>query len=508
MARHSLFERSTGVQMIDQKAIDRAEADRLLALEEGHFLDLKRIDIKPAKLTESVSAFANTGGGEIFLGFAENDVAGTKVRQWNGFADMEEANAHIQVIEAMAPLANHYRATFVSCDGEAGYILHLTVFKTKDILYASNGVAYVRRGAQKQPVADEAALQRLRLDKGIATFEDEAVSVDTAIITNSATTISFMLSVVPSAEPDEWIRKQNLIVDKRPTVAGLLLFADEPQAALPKRSSIKIYRYKTKSDEGSRETLAFDPMTVEGSVYEQIKVAVARTKAIVEEIKQLGEKGLENVVYPHETLHEIITNAVLHRDYSIAADVHVRIFDNRIEVESPGRLPGHVTKDNILQEQSARNPKIVRLINKFPDPPNKDVGEGLNTAFEAMKRLRLREPEIDERNNSVIVYIRHAPLASPHEAVMDYLQTHEEITNSIGRSITGIRSENSMKDVFLALKKRQLIEPVPGKKGNAYAWRKFTGAQQVEDDVFVELQEGDLGLTVPGRSYQRSEDNS
>jgi hypothetical protein len=57
------------------------------------------------------------------------------------------------------------------------------------------------------------------------------------------------------------------------------------------------------------------------------------------------------------------------------------------------------------------HPKIVRLINKFPDPPNKDVGEGLNTAFEAMKKLRLKEPEIKEADHSVIVHIGHAPLA-------------------------------------------------------------------------------------------------
>src|SRR5690606_26641771 len=110
-------------------------------------------------------------------------------------------------------------------------------------------------------------------------------------------------------------------------------------------------------------------------------------------------------------------NAVLHRDYSIAADVHIRIFDNRIEVESPGKLPGHVTAANILDEQSARNPKLVRLINKFPNPPNKDVGEGLNTAFDAMKRLRLKEPTIAELENAVIVNIRHDPLASSHDAV-------------------------------------------------------------------------------------------
>jgi ATP-dependent DNA helicase RecG len=118
-------------------------------------------------------------------------------------------------------------------------------------------------------------------------------------------------------------------------------------------------------------------------------------------MKHLGEFGLEAIVYPDETLHEIVKNAVLHCDYSIVADIQIRVFDNRIEVESPGRLPGHVTPQNILATQAARNPKLVRLINKFPDPPNKDVGEGLNTAFEAMTKLRLKTPEIVEGPASV-----------------------------------------------------------------------------------------------------------
>jgi len=69
----------------------------------------------------------------------------------------------------------------------------------------------------------------------------------------------------------------------------------------------------------------------------------------------------------HHRSHEIITNAVLHRDYSVADDVHIRIFDNRVEVVSPGMLPAHITPENILSERFARNAAIVRLINKFPD---------------------------------------------------------------------------------------------------------------------------------------------
>ncbi len=461
-------------EKIEKREISRAESDRIIQIEENHYIDLKAIEIEPAKLSEAVSAFANTAGGELFIGVDEKTVGGKKTRSWRGFIDVESANDRIAVIEAMSPLGNHYRASFLVCKDEAGAILHLTIFKSKDILNASNGFSYVRRGAQKQQVRGDEAIRRLRLDKGIVSFEDETTNVDSKSITNSKVIIDFMLQVVPSAEPEDWLHKQNLILTDKPTAAGVLLFSDEPQATLPKRSAIKIFQYKTRDDAGSRETLAFDPITVEGCLYDQIKEAVKTTKEVIERMKRLGGSSLEDVSYPDETLHEVITNAVLHRDYSISADVQVRVYDNRIEVESPGRLPGHVTTSNILNEQSARNPKIVRIINKFPDPPNKDVGEGLNTAFEAMKRLRLKEPIIEERDHSFVVNIRHAPLASPHDTVMEYLSANLEITNRKARELTGIRSENSMKNVFITLKNRRLIEPVPGKEtGYAAAWRKI-----------------------------------
>lgn len=64
---------------------------------------------------------------------------------------------------------------------------------------------------------------------------------------------------------------------------------------------------------------------------------------------------------------------------------------------------------------------------------------------------------------------------------MSYLEYHDEITNSVARELTGIRSENSMKEVFLSLNRRQLIERVPGKLGNKAAWRKWTGADDVDE---------------------------
>lgn len=243
-------------------------------------------------------------------------------------------------------------------------------------------------------------------------------------------------------------------------------------------------RYKTKDDDIGREFLEGVPITVEGDAYNLIYNSVAVTKKVIEGIKRLGEDGLEPVEYPEDALHEVITNAVLHRDYSIVADIQIRVFDNRIEIESPGKLPGHVTTTNILDAQSARNPSVVRLINNFPNPPNKDVGEGLNTAFRAMEALRLKPPVISEKDSSVLVVIRHESLGSPEEIVMKYMDTNEEITNSVARDITGIKSENTMKNVFLRLKARGMLEPIPERKGSASAWRRPIpgGAGQAEPE--------------------------
>lgn len=445
----------------------------VLSYTEGHFLDLKAKEIKPSKLTKAISAFANADGGEVYVGIAEN-VSLPFPHKWDGFAKPEDANAHLQVFEKLFPLGEDYLYNFLAHPKQTGVILQVIVRKTKAVVKANDGIPYIRRGAQSLPVDSQTKLTLLERNKGITSFENEPVSVELTKVSNSTTAIKFILDVVPTSEPEPWLRKQELIKDDKPTVSGIVLFADLPQAILPKRSGIKIYRYKTSDTEGTRDTLVGDPISVEGCAYDLIKQAVEITKEIIGKIQVLGTRGLEPVTYPKETLHEVITNAVLHRDYAIADDVHVRIFDNRVEVESPGRLPAHITPKNILKERFARNGNLVRVINKFPDPPNKDVGEGLNTAFEAMRNLRLKDPVISELDNSVMVQVKHERLASAEDIIMEYLNNPDNasITNRVARGLTGIKSENSMKNVLLRLRDRGLIRQVHGKSGFASAWEK------------------------------------
>ena len=457
---------------IETVQITKEQGDKILSMNEGHFLDFKAIDIKPSKLTQTISAFANASGGELYIGIDQLDILNIVSFLWRGFKTPEDANAHIQVFEQLFPLGQYYSYAFLKHPTFPGFVLQVEVRKSREIAVASDGVAYLRRSASTLPQDTAEKLNRLRLDKGISSFESE--TVDTAIeeVSNSVPLLDFLTNVIPTAEPETWLMKQQLVKDGKPTVAAVLLFAESPQAILPKRCGIKLYRYKSSTATGTRETLAGQPDTIEGHIYDQIKCAVQKTVALVESIQKLGPKGLEPVQYPHETLHEIVTNAVLHRDYSIPADIQIRIFDNRIEIENPGKLPGHITVHNLLSEQFARNGALVRMINKFPDAPNKDVGEGLNTAFNAMSALKLKPPVPEERENSFVFHIKHEPLASPDITVIEYLDTHPEIANRTGRQITGIQSENSMKNVFTRLQARGIIEPVPGRKGYSSAWRK------------------------------------
>jgi ATP-dependent DNA helicase RecG len=111
-------------------------------------------------------------------------------------------------------------------------------------------------------------------------------------------------------------------------------------------------------------------------------------------------------------------------------------------------------------------------LNKYKNAPNKDMGEGLNTAFQRMEDFRLKPPMIKESGNYVKVIIPHTPLASPQESVVEYLKKNPLIKNRHARELTGVRSENLMKKVFYTLRDKELIEPVKSKTGNKIvAWK-------------------------------------
>lgn len=448
-------------------SVTREQAELLLNKSEGHFSDVKSRRISPAKLSQSVAAFANADGGELHVGIEDARAGGDR---WQGFEREEDANGLVDTLTRAFPPGEVFSYSFLRCAEFNGLVLRVEILKNPSVWEDTARSVYLRRGAQNLRLHDREDIRRLEYNKGSISFEDSKLDVGDEFLLGSETLGRFLESVVPTADPPTWVRKQRLVIDGNSIVAGAILFSDEPQVILPK-AAIKLYRYQT-SGQPSREALEGQPETIEGSAYEQIKKAVARVVEIVERIPVMRESGFESIRYPDTAIHEVITNAVIHRDYSVNDDVHIRIFDNRIEIFSPGRLPGHVTIQNILDERYARNQKVVRLLNKFPDPPNKDVGEGLNAAFEAMRELQLKEPEIEEAEAGVLVALRHEKLAKPEQAIAEYLRHHEEINNTTARGITFIGSENAVKRIFQKMVGAGIIERIPDRPQAKTAYRK------------------------------------
>ena len=115
---------------IEVITITLEQVDRILKYEESHFIDLKSIDIKPAKLSKSISAFANVNGGELLIGICEYTEENKKVRRWEGLANQEAANGHLQTFESLFPLGFGYSYTFLHSENHPGLVLQVTILKS------------------------------------------------------------------------------------------------------------------------------------------------------------------------------------------------------------------------------------------------------------------------------------------------------------------------------------------------------------------------------------------
>lgn len=286
------------------------------------------------------------------------------------------------------------------------------------------------------------------------------ISVDELVAGGGVT--AYLDRIGSSLSEVSFLKKNRFVAEDEdeklcPTVASILLFDPKPQAALDTRCAVKVYRLYTTDSEYKRDHLKEKPQTIEGSIIMQIGNTLESVSELLNTAQVSVGGKLQEAQYPIDALKEIIVNAILHRDYSLNDDIHVRIFDNRIEIQSPGRLPGYITINNILDERYARNPNIVRAMHKLPDAPNYDIGEGLNTAYNLLEDAGLVEPEMRELDNAFMVVVRHKKLASLQELAMEFLEDNEFIRNRDLRRISREESENKVKKALQKLRKDNLI---------------------------------------------------
>lgn len=441
--------------MIEERILADSELAKILSTDEDHFFDVKSKRIAPSKLQESFVAFANADGGDLYIGIEDKKCEGERLVP---FEAKEGANSALVVLlEQTTPAVENVAVEFLS-PSIGGYVLHLSIPKSPKVHYTASGDCFIRLNAGKVKIKGE-RITALGYSKGSAPYERVAVSsVDVDEIAESPVLKDYMGRVGTALETRKFLKKQRLLSEQdgeqKVNVGCVLLFDEEPQASIDTRCAVKVYRLRTTESEYKREHLAEMPATINGPIELLIRRTITKVQELVDGASFYEGDNLVKLSYPAEALKEILVNAVIHRDYSLNDDVHVRVFDNRVEILSPGRLPGYVDLNNLYDERFSRNPNLVRMLHNLPNPLNHDIGEGLDTVKNELKKAGLVEPVFEERGNNFVVVIRHQRLASIEDVVMSYLEENPDsvITNKLARQLSGEDDINKVKKALQKLR--------------------------------------------------------
>ena len=260
------------------------EDNKLLIKQEDHFLDFKSKLIAPAKLQECFVAFANTDGGELYIGIEDEKC---KVERVNGFSKIEDANDILEtLLEQTIPAVENLDIEYIDFE-DKGYVLHIFIPKSSKVHFTAQNKCFIRVNANKKEIKGEKILS-LGYAKGSYQYEKQIVKhADVNELFDSKHLQNYMERIQTNLLPEKFLKKQRLvenIEDKiYSNVGGILLFDEEPQATLDTRCGIKLYRMKTTSEEYDRRFLDSMPVTINGCLEELINNTIISIDNMLED---------------------------------------------------------------------------------------------------------------------------------------------------------------------------------------------------------------------------------
>jgi ATP-dependent DNA helicase RecG len=484
----------------------RDELRQLIADVQYHQRELASVEVKaarggtPRRLYEPLSAFANqTGGGVLLFGLNESSDFAVV-----GVADvhrLQEEITHLASSEMEPILRPHFLVDEV--DGETVMVAEIDEVPVvqKPCFYKPAGLprgAYLRVGNTNRQMTEYEVFGYLS-SRGQPTFDEEVIPNATLEALDSVLLDEYLARLRqarPSAgfldgSREEVLARLHVVAQDgetmRPTLAGLLMFGKYPQEFLPQLMITFVQYYGTIEEEKTPQGARFvDSRRFEGPIPEMIKQAEtyvlgAMRKAVLID----GVFRREIPEYPREALREALANAIAHRDYSSyvrGSYIQIRMFADRLEIQSPGGLFGNVTVENLEEEHSTRNARFMRMMEDMHVVENR--GSGIRAMLQATREANLEPPRFNDRRTSFLVTFRNHTLMNPqaiawlnqfaHAQLNDrqrlalvYLQQHEFITNADYRRLNRVDAMVAGQELR-GLVQADLIDQHGASRGTSY----------------------------------------
>jgi ATP-dependent DNA helicase RecG len=345
--------------------------------------------------------FANADGGRLAIGIHSGRIEGVN-------SDTRHLNALLQASIDFAHPPVRHAVAYVDCvdaHDQPNRVLVLDIEASEQIHRNKKNECFLRVGDENRRLGPTEE-RELAFDKGESIF-DGTIVPDLTIEDLDAEAIDKFKQKVGSTDTAALLRSRGLYHDtanrKGVTQAGWLLFG----RTLPVWSYVRFLQYRgTIVETGTRSNLTED-IRIEGSIPHIIDTArdlvFSKLGTVIRQVP--GGRFERLPLLPEFAWLEAIVNAVTHRSYSLQGDgIRVTLFDDRLEVESPGRLPGLVRVQNIQNARYSRNPHIARVLAEMTGYV-RELNEGVRRMFEEMRGHGLQEPVYGSNGTSVKVVL-------------------------------------------------------------------------------------------------------
>ena len=368
--------------------------EEVLAKDEKQIFDRKSIRIKPVDLSDTICAFANADGGTIAIGISDKH---RRIEGVDQYVDQlnEILRAPIDFCNPTVPVTTEM-VECINSEGKPDHILLMHI-EASPLLHANQAdEAYIRVGDKSKKLSFDDRMT-LMYAKGLRYFEDEPVYGATMDDIDLEFVRSYLSRVGYKKSAEEYLcENKNFVTvndDKEQiSVAAILLFGKYPQKFFP-RAFVRFIRYDGIEAKVGKDMNVIKDVIFEGRILEQVERAVDFIKIQMKEKTYLGHDGkfITEEEYSEFVRTEIVVNAVTHRDYGIkGTDIQIKMFDDRLEVDSPGIFAGGVKKENIRYTHFSRNPKIAAFLKDYDYV--KEYGEGVDRMCRELEAIGLPDP--------------------------------------------------------------------------------------------------------------------
>jgi ATP-dependent DNA helicase RecG len=384
---------------------ERADQQTLERLAEDRRFERKTVGVHVQEIGNYLSVFANTApdGGLVAVG-VENDGRITGC----GRADPKHVNELERAGDTHCPDARYYskRVPVRNIGGNEDFVLLIRVEYRKDrVVETVRGEAFVRRGESKKKLSDDEK-RELRIAKHELDLEQDDSGLEYPKDFNQ-TLIRQFAENYRRQSGSSTLDDQEILVARRlgelrgqifvPNIACAVVFARDPGRVIP-GCKIRVLRFDGTQEGTGAKFNAIKDFTIEGNIPELIDGAEKAIESQIRNFTRLGADGkfFSAPEYPKEAWLEAIVNACVHRSYNLRnMNIFVKMFDDRLEIESPGGFPPLVTPENIYDMHEPRNPKLMDAL--FQLGRVQCAHEGTRRMRDTMKGMSLPAPEFIQR---------------------------------------------------------------------------------------------------------------